>query len=252
MLSNEFVEQLMRIRHPYHFPTLRNLENILRHSKILSKNKLKNMNIDFNDLGDLEDDYELFLEEDEIAYGRKFTIFNINVTYYDGTRVKVGLSYEYKILNLRDFVRFYIFTLDTGDRLILPKFIFTKLIGYDSIACIRLKDLKTVSEILEDKNIEYYIIYGHPHRKRPSAFRTFESFKNYLSMEIPGVDCLREWLKVDRIIRKKMSDLGMYYDVEFRMDYYSTYVDGHTKDIPDLNQLLASELIIRDEVSLMI
>jgi len=250
MLSNEFVEQLMQIRHPYHFTTTRNLESILRHGKILSKNKLKSKNIDFDDLGDLEENNVLFFEEDEILFGRKFTIFDINVIY-DSKKVKVDISYEYKILNLRDFIRFYIFTLDTGDRLILPKFIFTKLIGYDSIACIRLKNLKTVSEILEDKNIEYYIIYGHPHRKRPSAFRTFKSFKNYLNMEIPGVDCLREWLKVDKRIRKRMNEFGIYYDMEFRMDYYSTYVDGHTKDIkPDLNQLLASELIIRDEVSL--
>ncbi len=130
------------------------------------------------------------------------------------------MTYSTKILSLKDFVRLYIFMIFFGKKRvpILPKFIFTRIIKSDSIVLLRFVDMITLTRFLEQHEIEYYIIYGHPHRKSPSAFRTLNSF--YLAVDLPGVDVLREWLKVDEGHKSILSKLC---PLELRADYYSSY-----------------------------
>ena len=227
---------------PYHFTTLENLESILKKGKLLSKNSLMQNGINFYDIGDLEEDeYEINGE-----IGRRFKIFDIDA-FGDENTGRIEFKYCSKVLSLKDYVRLYLFMIKLeSSPLLVPRFLFLKILKWNEIVILLFVDTLKLVNYLESKGVEYYIIYGHPHRKNPSAFSSLDSFVKYLALDLPGIDTLKEWLKVG-----KRDILNM--DLELRSEFFSRYTiktSSGTSVKPCLSQLLASELIIKDELDL--
>ena len=230
--------------YPYHFTTLENLYRILEMGKLLSKNSLIQNGIDFYDVGDLEDDeYQI-----DRTVGRKFKIFDVNA-FIDESAGRIEFKYRSKVLSLRDYVRLYLFTVRIKDSpLLVPRFLFLKIRNLSSIAILFFVNAIELTNYLENIGAEYYIIYGHPHRKNPSAFKSIDGFVKYLASDLPGVDTLREWLKVDTAYENILS-----MDLELRSEFFNRYTVeslSGTSLKPCLSQLLASELIVREELDL--
>ena len=236
------LKDIMKCIQPYHITSLKNLRNILKYKKILSKNILTKNKISFEDLGNLEEQqFDFDIETGKI--GSELIIFsNIYITrQYNG--IKFEMTYNPKILDLKDFVRLYIFIFHRFGHPIFPKFVYEKIMNEDSILMLKFINLLSLVNELENRNIEYYILYGHPSRKNPKVFKTLEDFINYLAIDLPCIDAMREWLKVDKKCGK------IYSPLEFDRGYFETYTDKSKRLKPDLAHFLSSELIVRDELS---
>ncbi len=240
----EAFRKVLSKTYPYHFTTLENLYRILEKGKLLSKNSLIQNEINFYDVGDLEDDeYQI-----EGTVGRKFKIFDVNA-FIDESTGRIEFKYRFKVLSLRDYVRLYLFIVRIRDSpLLVPRFLFLKIRNLSSIAILFFVNAIELTNYLKNIGAKYYIIYGHPHRKNPSAFKSINSFVKYLVSDLPGVDTLREWLKVDTAYENILS-----MDLELRSEFFNKYTVeslGGTSLKPCLSQLLASELIVREELDL--
>ncbi len=210
---------------PYHVTYLYNLERIFDIGALLSKNLLVSRGLDFKDLGELE-------EEKGIIYLRIFK--------YRYKNNKRTFSMEKRKCDLREFVRFYLFTfqIETINKPIVPKF-FYKVLSYyfQNVAIMVFKELKEIMEWSKRENKECLITFGHPNRNDPAVFEDLNSLLNYLRFPIPGIDGLREWLKI--IIGGIELDLPKHYlsELDVSREYY-------------LLQTLSSELMIKNYVPL--
>lgn len=208
---------------PYHVTYLYNLERIFNVGALFSKNLLSIKGLDFKDLSRLEDEK---------------SIIDLRIFKLRHKNDKTTFSVKKRRCDLREFVRFYLYTLRIMDRYLIPKF-YRKVLSdrFQQIAVMVFKELREIIEWSKRENKECLITIGHPNRNNPAAFEDLDSLLYYLRFPIPGIDGLREWIK--RIVGEKELDLPMHYssELDISKEYY-------------LLQTLSSELMIKDEVPL--
>lgn len=220
---------------PYHVTCLDNLVGILKEGALFSKEQLEKKGLSFEDLGWLE-------EEKGVIKLSKFK-------FRKEKDNKISFHRKDIEIDLRKYVRLYLFVLKVWNlNPIVPKFLFNVLQKRNQpIAVVIFKKLKKIVKWAGNTGHEYFLIYGHPNRKNPVAFEDLESLLNYLDFHFPGIDGLREWLKV--ILGCNMSELELHGNY-YRFPYVRYGISEKKVVEPYLSQILSSELIIKDEIPL--
>lgn len=208
---------------PFHVTTIRNLINILSWGYLYSKSILLSKKIRFDDPGELEDKRKPLIRVYKIEkHGDNFQVTS-----------------EFKELQLNEFVRLYLFVVkDARGEIFIPKFLHILSNNFVAIAILIFDEIIKVIEWARENNLDYYVILGHPYSKYPTAFTNLESLINYLYLDTPGIDALKEWLKFA---------LNLIEDSQLPKDYFVGMRSHEAKQLDYyLNQLLASELIVRN------